>query len=161
MSLILLLFAAGVVLIGLEVIVPGAILGIVGGVCMLIAVIVSFERYGVSGGSFATAAGLCIAGIALYLEFVFLPKSRLAKIFSMTATVAGRSQPAVADRAIVGKRGVAVTALAPSGIVECEGRRYEAFARTGLVPVGGTVDVIDLDNFRLIVSQTSNQHSTS
>ena len=160
MTLILFLFAVGVVLIGLEVVVPGAILGLVGGVCMLVAIIISFSQYGVSGGAYATAAGLCIAGIALYLEFVFLPKSRLAKFFSMTATVAGRSQPAVADRSIVGKRGVAVTALAPSGIIDCEGRRYEAFARSGLVPVGGTVDVVDLDNFRLIVTHTSTHPST-
>lgn len=160
MSLILLLFGAGVVLIGIEVVVPGAILGIIGGVLMLIGVIVSFDRYGLSGGAFATAAGFGLGGLALYLEFVLLPKSRLAKTFSMTATVAGKSQPDIADRSVIGKRAVAVTTLAPSGVVECEGRRYEAFARSGHVSAGVAVEVIDLDNFRLIVAQTSNQHTT-
>lgn len=161
MTLILLLFAAGVVLLALEVIVPGAILGIIGGILMLIGVIVSFERYGPGGGSLASAAGLGMVGIALYLEFVLLPKSRLAKTFSMTATGVGQSQPAIADRSVIGKRATAVTTLAPSGVVECEGRRYEAFARSGHVATGAAVDVIDLDNFRLIVAQTSNQHTTS
>jgi membrane-bound serine protease (ClpP class) len=86
---------------------------------------------------------------------VLLPKSRLAKALSMTATIAGTSQPAVADRSIIGKRVVAVTALSPSGVVECEGRRFEAFARSGFVTRGEQLDVVDLDNFRLVVSKPS------
>jgi membrane-bound ClpP family serine protease len=160
MSIILLLFAAGVVLIALEVVVPGAILGIIGGVLMLIGVIISFDQYGFEGGAIATAAGLAVGGIALYLEFVLLPKSRLAKAFSMTSTVAGTSQPAVASRSVVGRRAVAITTLAPSGVIECEGRRYEAFARSGHVAAGTAVDVVDLDNFRVIVTQSSNQPTT-
>jgi len=161
MTLILLLFAAGAVLLALEVVVPGAILGVIGGILMLIGVVVSFEQYGLSGGALASAAGLGMVGVALYLEFVLLPKSRLAKMFSMMATGTGQSQPAIADRSVIGKRARAVTTLAPSGVVECAGRRYEAFARSGHVAAGATVDVIDLDNFRLIVAQTSNQHTTS
>lgn len=161
MTLILVLFLAGVILLALEVVVPGAILGIIGGVLMLVGVVVAFDRYGSSGGALATAAGLGLGGITLYLEFVLLPKSRLAKTFSMTATVAGTSQPAVADRSLIGKRAVAVTTLAPSGVVECDGRRYEAFARSGLVAAGAAVDVIDLDTFRVIVTLTSKPNSTS
>lgn len=161
MTLVLLLFAAGAALLALEVVVPGAILGVIGGVVMLIGVIVSFDQFGASGGALATAAGLGLVGLTLYLEFVLLPKSRLARTFSMSATVTGRSQPAIADRSVLGKRAVAVTTLAPSGVVECEGRRYEAFARSGHVSAGAAVDVVDLDNFRLIVAQTSNHHTTS
>ncbi len=161
MSLILLLFAAGVILIALEVVVPGAILGTIGGGLMLGGVIVAFDRYGVSGGAYATAAGLLLGGLALYLEFVLLPKSRFARTFSMTTTVTGKSQPAVAERSLVGKSAVAVTTLAPSGVIECEGRRYEAFARSGLIAVGAKVEVVDLDNFRVIVTQTSHPIITS
>lgn len=156
MSLIIVLFAAGVVLIALEVVVPGGILGTIGSLFMLAGVVVSFDRYGFSGGALATAAGLLIVCVALYFEFVLLPRSRIARAFSMTATVDGRSQPAVADRSLVGRRAVAVTTLAPSGLIECDGRRYEAFARSGHVAAGSAVEVIDLDNFRVIVTHSSN-----
>ncbi len=156
MTLILVLFAAGVILIAAEVVVPGGILGIIGSLFMLAGVVVAFDRYGFSGGALATAAGLFIACVALYFEFVMLPKSRIARALSMTATVDGRSQPAVADRSLIGRRAVAVTTLAPSGVIECDGRRYEAFARSGHVPAGAAVDVIDLDTFRVIVTQPSN-----
>jgi membrane-bound ClpP family serine protease len=155
MMLILALFAAGVILLALEVIVPGAILGITGGVFMLIGVIVSFEQHGAGGGALATGAAMIAVAVTLYLEFVLLPKSRIAKTFSMTATVDGRSQPAIADRAVIGRTVTAVTTLAPSGVVELDGRRYEAFSRSGHVAAGAQLSVVDLDNFRLIVSPSS------
>jgi len=159
MILILILFAAGVILLALEVIVPGAILGTAGGVLMLIGVIVAFDSYGLGGGAMATGAAMVAVAVTLYLEFVLLPKSRLAKTFAMTATVDGRSQPALADRSVIGKTVTAVTTLSPSGVVELDGRRFEAFARSGHVAAGAQLSVVDLDNFRLIVSQPSTNQS--
>jgi membrane-bound serine protease (ClpP class) len=159
MTLILVLFAAGLILLALEVVVPGAILGICGGIFMLIGVIVAFDRYGFGGGAWATGAAMVAGAVTLYLEFVLLPKSRLAKTFSMTATVDGRSQPVIADRSVIGRTVKTVTPLSPSGVVELDGRRFEAFARSGHVAVGAQVSVVDLDNFRLIVSQPSTNQS--
>lgn len=156
MSVIIVLFAAGVLLLALEVVVPGAILGIAGGIFMLGGVIVSFNRFGFDGGAIAAGVALLLVAVTLYLEFVILPRTRLAKRFSMAGTVAGTSQPPIADRAhVIGRQVVAVTALVPSGVVELDGRRYEAFARTGLTQPGERLDIVDMDNFRLIVSRAS------
>jgi membrane-bound ClpP family serine protease len=154
MSVIILLFAAGILMLALEVVVPGAVLGIIGGVCMLVGVVVAFSEYGFGGGTTAAVAGVVLVGIALYLEFVLLPKSRLAKKLTMGGTVAGISQPPIADRAaVVGREAVAVTSLVPSGYVEFNGRRYEAFSRSGAAARGERLDIVDVDNFRLIVSK--------
>jgi membrane-bound serine protease (ClpP class) len=155
MTGIIVLFAVGVVLLALEVVVPGAILGIIGGLCLAAGVTVAFSQFGFEGAAIAGGAALLLAGITLYLEFVLLPRSRLARTFSMTATVAGKSQPAIASRDVIGRRTTAVTPLTPSGIVELDGRRFEAFSRSGRVPAGAQLDIVDLDNFRLIVSSTS------
>jgi membrane-bound ClpP family serine protease len=150
-TLILVLFAVGILLLALEVIVPGGVLGIVGGLALLGGVLVAFDRYGPGGGAWALAAGLLVTAIALYLEFVLLPRSRLAKALSLNATVAGRSQPPVAEASLVGRQGVAATTLAPTGIVECEGRRYEAFSRSGLIEAGAPVEVTAVETFRILV----------
>ena len=160
MSSVILLFACGILLLGLEVVVPGAVLGIVGGVLLLVGVGLSFDRFGPEGGALASAAALLIGGIAFYLEFVLLPRSRLAKKFSMTATVAGTSQPAVAQASLLGRPAVAATTLAPSDLIECEGRRYEAFSRSGLVPAGATVEVVGIDTFRVVVTLSTNSTSS-
>jgi membrane-bound ClpP family serine protease len=102
----------------------------------------------------ATGIALLIGAVTLYLEFVLLPKTRLARKFSMAETVSGRSQPELAERsAVVGRDVVAVTTLAPSGYIELDGRRYEAFCQSGHVAAGARLRVIELDAFRLVVTQ--------
>ncbi len=155
MTLIALLFAVGIVLIAAEVIVPGAILGVLGGVALAAGVIAAFVRLGFEGGVWATMAAVVVGGFALYLEFVLLPKSRLARSIAVSGTAGGAGQPPVADRSVIGRQALTVTALAPSGLVEIDGRRYEAFARHGHSPKGERLDVVDVDNFRLIVSKPS------
>lgn len=154
MTLILVLFGIGVVLVAIEIVVPGGLLGILGGLALVGGVTAAFVEYGGAGGAIAMAAALVILAITLYLEFVFLPKTRLAHRFSMTDTVAGRSQPEVAERhEVLEREAVAVTTLAPTGYVEVGGRRYEAFSRTGYAVAGSRMRVVDMDNFRLVVTQ--------
>jgi len=154
MTTVIILFVAGLLLLAVEILVPGAILGVLGGICILAAVTAAFLQFGTLGGAVATGAALAIGAVMLYLEFVVLPKSRLARKFSMTETVSSQSQPKIADRsAVVGREVVAVTTLAPSGYVEMAGRRYEAFCRSGLAAVGARLQVVDVDTFRLVVTQ--------
>lgn len=156
MTLVVTLFVAGIVLLAIEVVVPGAVLGIAGGVAILVGVIAAFAQFGFDGGMIAALAALVVAGVVLYLEFVLLPKTRLARALSMSGTVQGTSQPAIADRKnVVGRQAVAVTVLSPSGYVELDGRRYEAFSRDGHTRAGERLDIVDMDNFRLIVSKPS------
>ena len=154
MSTVLALFIAGVLLVAAEVVVPGAILGVLGGLFLIAGVFAAFVQLGPVEGAVATGVALVIGAVTLYLEFVLLPKTRLARTFSMSETVAGRSQPELAERnTVIGREAVAVTLLAPSGYVEVEGRRYEAFCRSGQADLGARLRVVELDNFRLIVTQ--------
>ena len=154
MTTVIILFAAGVLLVAVEILVPGAILGILGSICLFGGVIAAFVQLGALGGAIATGVALAIGAVTLYLEFVVLPKSRLAKKFSMTETVSSQSQPVIADRAVVvGREVVALTTLAPSGFVELDGRRYEAFCQSGMTTAGARLRVVDVDTFRLVVNQ--------
>jgi membrane-bound ClpP family serine protease len=147
-------FIAALVLVAAEIVVPGGVLGVAGGLCLLGGVISSYMHWGVTGGSVATGLALLIGAATIYLEFVWLPKSRMARKFFMAETVAGRSQPEIAEpSAVVGREAVAVTTLAPSGYVELDSRRYEAFSRSGHVVAGARVKVLEVDNFRLLVTQ--------
>ena len=42
-----------------------------------------------------------------------------------------------------------------------EGRRYEAFARSGHVPAGAAVEVVGIDTFRVIVTVSTNPSKKS
>lgn len=155
MTAIIILFLAGILLLALEVFVPGAIMGILGAVLIIAGVAVSFGVYGSTGGFVALGAGIALLALTLYLEFVVLPKSRLARTFSMTATVEGTSQAPVAALAdVLEQPGETATPLSPSGYVTVKGKRYEAFSQSGYLAKGVAVRVTGLDNFRLLVTKT-------
>lgn len=153
MGIVITLFAVGIVLLAIELVVPGMILGIAGALAMLVGVAAAFSAFGAEGGLLAGALALVVLAGVIYFELVWLPKSKLAKIFSMGATVDGVSQPPVAEgAAVIGAEAVAETTLAPSGYVRIGERRYEAFCEDGFAAAGTRLRVRSLDNFRLIVS---------
>jgi len=155
MNAIILLFLIGVVLLAFEVFMPGAVLGVIGGLAMLGGCALAFHRYGLGRGLGATFGALAILGVALYAEFVLLPKTRFGRKLFVHSTVSATSQPPIAPpEAVIGKTGSALTTLAPSGYVLIEGKRYEAFSQSGHMGKGASLRVVSLDNFRLIVSKT-------
>lgn len=157
MTAIIVLFLAGILLLAIEVLVPGMVVGIIGGLAILAGVIVAFNLYGTDGGMIALLGGGLLLGVTLYVEFVVLPKTKLARKLSMGTTVGGTSQPAVADlAAVIEQEGETVTPLSPSGYIQLQGRRYEAFSQSGYLAKGVPVRVTGLDNFRLIVTKTQN-----
>ncbi|MGC4072130.1 MAG: NfeD family protein [Nibricoccus sp.] len=155
MTAVIIWFLVGIVLLALEIVVPGAILGIAGGIAMLVGVFVSFGTFGGAGGAIATIVALLALGATLYLEFVWLPKSRLVKSLVAEANADVTSQTALANESdVIGREAVAQTVLAPSGYVSVGGKRYEAYSQSGHATAGERLRVVGLDNFRLIVTKT-------
>lgn len=154
MTAIILFFALGLVLLFFEVVVPGAILGIIGGVFMLIGCGLAFSAYGLGGGALAVGVAVVLLGLTFYLELYVLPRTRFGKKMFLQGAVQGASQPmpARADE-VVGQLGETLTTLAPSGFVLVGGKRYEAASLSGLLPKGTPVKVVGVDTFRLTVSK--------
>ncbi len=153
MSSIVLLFVIGLILLGFEVFVPGAILGIFGGLALLGGTVIAFLDFGPDGGLLALAIALVLVGALLWLEFRVLPQTALGQRLFLRSSITGQSTAPAAPSSIVGETGTAVTVLAPSGYVTVAGRRYEAYSQSGYVAAGGRVRVVGQDNFRLIVTQ--------
>lgn len=157
MTLIILLFAIGILLIAVEVIVPGGILGSIGALMMFGGCVMAFLEYGTTGGIVAVIAAFVIGGLAVFLEFRILPRTKLGKRAFLTNEITAVSA-AFGKEALelVGKSAEALTMLSPSGYVRVDGRRYEAFCQSGQVPAGSALEIIGADNFHLIVALTKN-----
>lgn len=154
MTLIILLFAVGILLIATEVIVPGAILGTIGGLLMVGGTVLAFLDYGTGGGLLALGIASVVGALALFIEFRILPKTAIGRRAFLTEEVTGVSAAIGKDAlALVGKPAEALTMLSPSGYVRIDGRRYEAFCQSGQAPAGAALEVIGADSFRLIVTQ--------
>jgi membrane-bound ClpP family serine protease len=149
---VLVLFAVGLVLLGFEVIVPGAVMGIIGGLFLLGGVGLAFVQHGADGGLLALGVAIVAVGALVYFEFRILPRTRVGKRMFLKAAVEATSQPAVAaSETVVGKAARAVTALAPTGLVEIEGRRYEARCDSGFADEGARLRVVRVESFQLVV----------
>ena len=152
MNVIALLFLSGAALLAFEVIVPGAILGIIGALALLAGVIVSFSTYGAGGGLTALGIALVLVGIVFFLEFYLLPKTRIGRRMFLRTSITGSSQPAHPPT-LVGAEAKAVTPLTPSGYVLIDGKRYDAFSQSGPADAGEVLRVIAVDNFRVVVTK--------
>ncbi|HKB56618.1 MAG TPA: NfeD family protein [Lacunisphaera sp.] len=155
MNAIIILFVIGALLLAAEIFLPGIIAGIMGALALLVGSALSFREFGFGGGLAASGAAVALVVLVLYLELVVLPKTALGRKMVVQATVDATSQPPVANpESVVDKPAEALTTLAPSGYVLVEGRRYEAFCRSGHAAKGALLRVVSVDNFRVIVTQT-------
>ncbi len=152
MTLILLLFIVGIMLLAADVFVSSFVMAAVGGMAMLAGCVVAYRDFGILAAGLAGITSVALLGGAIYVELVLLPKTRLGRDLVIKST--SGSAPAALGAGLVGKQATADTTLAPSGYVLVDGCRYEAFCRTGLAARGEALRVIGMDNFRLIVSKS-------
>ncbi len=153
MTLIILLFILGVLFLAVEVIVPGGILGSLGGLMLFGGCVMAFIDYGTAGGLIAVLVAVALTISALFIEFRVLPRTAVGKRAFLTSEITAVTSPFGAEeQELVGKSGEALTMLSPSGYVIIQGKRYEAFCQSGQIAAGTALEVIGVDNFRLIVS---------
>lgn len=149
----LLLFSIGILLLIAEVIVPGGILGVIGGLVMLAGCILVFMEHGTAEGIGSLLGALVLVGLVVVLELTLLSKTSTGRKAFLTSEVTGVSAAFDASALeLVGKPAEALTMLSPSGYVAVDGQRYEAFCQSGQVPAGSLLEITGADNFRLIVT---------
>lgn len=153
--LIITLAAAGILLVALELFLPGGILGFIAAALFLAVVVLCFQEYGPQTGM-AVLTGISAGGLALFLLWLrIFPSSPAGKLLTLKGSVSGRSVPESSGVA-PGTSGVAVTALRPSGAVRVGGARYDARMETGFADPGAPVRVLRADGPVLIVETDQN-----
>jgi membrane-bound serine protease (ClpP class) len=161
-----LVFAIGLILVALEMMFfhSAGFLGVVGLFMMLGSLVWSLADIWPGGPAHwgttfikpldQVGLGVLIAVVLGAALAKLLPDSWFFDKLTVRSTVSSTSQSLPAEAAaVVGKPAEAATALAPSGYVIVDGRRYEAFCETGFVEKGVALRVVGVDNFRLIVTK--------
>lgn len=148
-TLLILLLAAGMLLIGAEIFLPGAILGVMGAMALLGAIIVAF---GISlQCGFYTAFGIFILTVATVAIWVkFFPQSSIGR--KMTLEQDGMLFKASGSRdKLLGQKGVAHSELRPAGYAMIGGKRVDVVAEGGIIERGQAVEVIKVEGSRVVV----------
>lgn len=170
----MLLFLIGVVFLALEVFVaPGTLLFAIPGFILMIGSLLwamtdiwpeGTEGYEWSWAMFEkplqNLLGGAFLGIIIILVLArFLPKTFLWNRLVLADTVGGGAalESELAARAVetslIGKEGVAVTELWPSGEIEVDGKRYDAHVAFGSLSKGASVKVVAKSDFGYVVEE--------
>ncbi len=148
-TIIFLLAGAGLLLLIIELFIPGGLLGVVGGAMMVVSVVLSFTHLGFQKG----AVMLLLLGFAsIILFFVWLqvfPKTAAGRALTLGGSVG--SLPAAMEGLQPGMAGNAMTALRPGGTVRCEGRMLEATSEGEFIDVGTAVQIVRVESDKVIV----------
>ena len=134
-------------------ILPGGLLGLLALGCVVLATLLGFNEYGAAGGIGVFVGSLVTVTVLVFVEFKLMANSRFGKGFYLKNAVSGHSNQPQAEDSIIGKVGVALTRLNPSGKVAIDERSYEAYSQDGYIESGKSVTVVSQDNFKLIIKK--------
>lgn len=147
MGTIVTLLVLGAVLMFLETLLPGLVAGVIGFICLIVAI---FMAYGEDFATGNTVLGIVIGGLAVgtWAWLKFFPESRMARKFI--------AQQAVGDLGVekpelLNGTGTALTQLRPSGVAQINGQRVDVVTEGGLIERGTAVKVVAIEGARIVV----------
>lgn len=141
------------VLVFLEVLLPGGILGLLAAACLIGATIKTAALYGGFAAALVFMGAILLGLVMVVLEFKLFAKTRFGKRFFLTRTVGSGNGVEVNSDALIGAEGVALTRLNPAGKVEVNGKSYDAHCRDGYLESGTPIQIISKDSFKLIIKK--------
>ena len=152
MTLIIGLLITAFILFFFEIFLPGGVLAVIGGLVLLTACALTYTEYGVVWAVTMLILGMIGALIMFFLEIRLIAHTRFGQQFALKSTIAAKLNP-LADEALVGKEGLALTTLAPTGKIRLDDQTYVAQAEDGFLEKGHAVKVVRIETFKLIVTR--------
>lgn len=149
LSLVISLMVVGFMLLAAEVfVIPGfGVAGILGLVSLGGGVIIAWANWGAMAG--ATLLLGSLAGTAFFVVIFF--KSRVGDRLMLGSTLENTSAVSDEDKHLLGRRGVAVTMLRPSGVAEFGEERVEVETDGDFIHEGQPVVVTDVEEMGRVV----------
>lgn len=158
LALGILLFLAGFILIGIEMVVPGfGAPGICGIICLIAGVFVTADT--VEEGAFITVIVLALLGIMMAVILWLLSKGKLHSPIVLEEEQKkeeGYISSGDLDY-LLGKQGTADTDLRPTGVGNFDGVSFDVLSEGKYISKGAKLEIIKVSGSRLIVRELKNE----
>jgi membrane-bound serine protease (ClpP class) len=151
----ILLFLAGLILLGIELFVPGfGVFGLAGIGCIMLSLFLTLG--GDWGALNIMAGGLVLAVIAFAVILRYLPSSKLWNKLVLHDTEKTKEGYTSSDdlTRIVGQEGMVITMLRPAGTVEIASQVYDVVSEGRFIQPGIRVKVLSVQGNRILVRET-------
>ena len=154
MMTIVALVVFALVLLFLEIVIPGGVLAVIASVLILVASTLTWQQYGPFPTFLVFIGSAILSLFFFFVEVQLLSKTRLGSWIRHTGTIEGSSLKAADDPGLINSEGVVVVSLRPVGRVQVGERLYDARSESGWLETGERVRVIRANSFSLIVKKS-------
>ena len=147
---IVLLYLLGIIFVLLEIYLPGGILGTIGFICLLSCIGLSFTL-GAKAGVSAFFIVLFSLAASVYLVIKYLPESAVGRRLFLYRTLKNKEQESESLDGLIGRQGIAMTDLRPSGTARIAEKRRDVVTQGDYIDKDRKIEVIAIEGNRIIV----------
>lgn len=150
----IIVFVAGLILVALEMFMPGfGVAGGLGVVCLIVGVVLTAKT--AAQALLMCAVIVVIAAVLLMIILRSASRGRLSRTLILKDSTDRESGFSAASdmKALVGKVGVALTALRPAGTAEFDGVRLDVVTSGEFIRSGSEIEVIETSGNRIVVRE--------
>jgi membrane-bound serine protease (ClpP class) len=149
---VIVLVIAGLLLMALEVYVPGFVVGSIGAVLLVIALFVCYNSTQSMPATLTLLAVEAALGLAVvFAALKFLPNTALGRRMNLAKTLDGARSQSARGQELIGRTGTAQSILRPAGVAIIDGRRLDVVAESGVIERDTPIKVVALENNQIIV----------
>jgi membrane-bound serine protease (ClpP class) len=145
---------AGLLLLFLEMFLPGLIAGIVGFILLIVAVIMAYSNLGPEAGNLTLLLAALASGGMWWWWATRFQHTRFGKSMTLSATITGGSVGSDLV-GLTGLDGSAVTPLRPGGTVLVAGRRVDAITDGEFIETGSPIRVVRTHGISVVVRKAA------
>lgn len=152
-AILVILVVLGLAFVFVEFFIPGGIVGIIGGLFILAAIITGYIAEGPMVGTLLLVASMVMGAILVPLWMKLFPNTPIGKSMTLSDSLPkgnGDDRPVLG----LGTRGVTVTPLRPSGTARFGAERIDVVSEGRMVETGVPVEVYKVDGSRIVVRPT-------
>jgi len=153
MSWYITLLCCGLFLIGIEIFVPGGVLGIFGAAALIGAAVVGFNIFPLWLGWLSVFVILALAGLAVFVWMKYLPQSPIGRALSLSQEIDKKDQDDSPWKP--GMTGTALSELRPAGKAMIEEQRVDVIADDGTwIDHDAAIEIVRVEGNRVYVRES-------
>jgi membrane-bound serine protease (ClpP class) len=155
--LVLLLFIVAVIVICIELFLPGGVFGVLGIILLIASMVLAFRQYH-EFGIWIVAVELIVASTIILIGIKRFPKSYAGKLLILGRNLDKKSGFSGTEELekYIGKEGVSMTHLRPSGIALIDSRRLDVVTEGTFIDKDKRIKIVCVEGNRVVVREIGN-----
>lgn len=147
LTTIIIIIIAGLLLLLLEFIVPGGIVGTIGGITTIVGIVLMYNHYGNLYGTIALLVSLIVCAVGLYFFF----RDKTWKRLALNDSIDVKLNKEEMDYFTVGMQGETITKCLPSGKARFDDKIVEVHSLAELIDSNTPVEITKIEGNKIIV----------